>query len=377
MTAMNPETTRRFDDAVTRMLSRAEATAQAATRGFPHYADQNTGEWTLSPDGHWTGGFWGGLLALGAVTTGEARYAELSDDIARRLTVRASSDTAFRGFLFFYGAGVARLTGKSAPARESALAGARGLAATFNHDAGVIPLGAEAEEADAVGQGAANIDAVPGTVPLLAWAAAELEQPELTEIARRHAERHIEYCVRTDGSVCQSAAFDERTGALLRRYTHKGLADDSTWARAQAWAMLGFGQAARWVSPDFLDTALTVADWWLEHLPEDHIAPWDFDAEAPRDTSATAIAAASLLKLSVLAPDRTHYRERALAMVDALVTRFLTPVGKDDTRPAGILAGGCFDYRRDLATDNELVWGDYFLMESLLVLRGVIEPTAL
>lgn len=377
MTAINPETMRRFDDAVARMLFRAEVTERAATQGFPHYADQNTGEWTLSLDGNWTGGFWGGLLALGAATTGESRYAELVDDIARRLTVRASSETAFRGFLFFYGAGVAHLTGKSAPARESALAGVRGLAASFNHDVGVIPLGVEAEEADAVGQGAANIDAVPGTVPLLAWAAGELDQPQLTEIARRHAERHIEYCVRTDGSVCQSAAFDEGTGALVRRYTHKGLADDSTWARAQAWAMLGFGQAARWVSPDFLDTALTVADWWLKHLPEDHIAPWDFDAKAPRDTSATAIAAASLLKLSVLAPDRTHYRERALAMVDALVTHFLTPVGEGDTRPAGILTGGCFDYRRDLATDNELVWGDYFLMESLLVLRGVIEATAL
>ncbi|GAA4617678.1 glycoside hydrolase family 88 protein [Saccharopolyspora hordei] len=377
MTEMDAQTVRRFDDAVARMLSRAEITERAATRGFPHFADQNTGEWTLSPDGHWTGGFWGGLLALAAATTGEARHAELAGDVARRLTVRASSKTAFRGFLFFYGAGVAHLIGQSAPARESALAGARGLAASFNHDAGVIPLGDEAEEADAVGEGAANIDAVPGTVPLLAWAAGELDQPELAEIARRHAERHIEYCVRADGSVCQSAAFDQSTGALVRRYTHKGLADDSTWARAQAWAMLGFAQATHWVSRDFLDTALTVADWWLEHLPADHVAPWDFDAGAPRDTSATAIAAAALLKLSVLAPDRTHYRERALAMVDALVTRFLTPVGEDDTRPAGILTSGCFDHRRGLAIDNELVWGDYFLVECLLVLRGVIRATAL
>jgi unsaturated chondroitin disaccharide hydrolase len=36
------------------------------------------------------------------------------------------------------------------------------------------------------------------------------------------------------GSVCQSASFDQQTGQVVRRYTHKGIGDDSTWTRAQA-----------------------------------------------------------------------------------------------------------------------------------------------
>ncbi|TQM13390.1 glycoside hydrolase family 88 protein [Pseudonocardia kunmingensis] len=368
---MSGEQLRRIDDGVRQMLSRVNATAAEADTGFPHYAETAGGRWTRTPDGFWTGGFWGGLLALSALGSGDRSYAGLAEDVARRLVPRARSDTAFRGFLFFYGAGVAQLTAPSDAARDAALAGARGLAASFHHAAGLIPLGTQAEEAGAVGRGAANIDAVPGTVALLAWAAGELGEPALLDMARRHAQRHVEYCVRSDGSICQSAAFDERDGSLLRRYTHKGRSDDSTWARAQAWAMLGFAQAGRWVSPDFLPTAVTVADWWIENLPADRVALWDFDAgrDEPRDTSATAIAAAALLKLAALLPDRSHYREHAAAMVDMLVAGHLTP--------SGALSGGCFDPTRGVATDSELVWGDYFLLESLLALRGRIEPASL
>jgi unsaturated chondroitin disaccharide hydrolase len=370
---------RRYGDAVRRMRARIDATAVEDASGFPHYADTGTGRWTRTPDGFWTGGFWGGLLALAAAESGERSYLELAADVAGRLTVRAGSDTAFRGFLFFYGAGVAHLTSGSDAARHAALAGASGLAGSFNASAGLIPLGTQAEEADAVGQGAANIDAVPGTAALLAWAARETDQPGLADMARRHVRRHVEYCVRSDGSVCQSAAFDERDGTLLRRYTHKGRSDDSTWARAQAWAMLGFAQAGRWVSPEFLPSAVTVADWWIEHLPADRVAPWDFDAgpDEPRDTSATAIAAAALLKLAALVPDRPHYREHATAMVDTLMAGFLTPTHGGDRRAPGMLAGGCFDPKRGVATDAELVWGDYFLLESLLALRGVIQTADL
>ncbi len=368
----------RWDEASRRMRLRIDETAAEVATGFPNYADTDTGLWTRSADGFWTGGFWGGLLALSAADSGARRYARAADDVAERLTVRASSDTAFRGFLFFYGAGVAHLTGKSDTTRAAALAGAQGLAASFNHDAGLIPLGSQAEESDAVGAGAANIDAVPGTVALLAWAARETDRPELADMARAHAQRHVEYCVREDGSVCQSAAFDEWDGTLLRRYTHKGRSDDSTWARAQAWAMLGFAQATRWVDPEFAGPAKTVADWWIEQLPPDRVAPWDFSAgpDEPRDTSATAIAAAALLKLAALVPGRPRYREHAAAMVDTLTT-FVTPTGAGDHRRPGMLTGGCFDPRRGVATDAELVWGDYFLLESLLALRGVLDPADL
>jgi len=55
-------------------------------------------------------------------------------------------------------------------AREVTLQGAKGLAASFNPTAGVLPLGTEAEEASDVGRGESSIDGVQGTAPLV-WAA--------------------------------------------------------------------------------------------------------------------------------------------------------------------------------------------------------------
>ncbi len=193
-------------------------------------------------------------------------------------------------------------------------------------------------------------------------------------MAISHARRHVEFCLREDGSVCQSASFDPATGRMLRRYTHKGVRDDSTWARAQAWAVVGYAVMHRWTGErEFLDVAARAADWWLAHAPADRVAFWDFDDPAipatDRDTSATAIVAAALLKLAALVPDearRRVYRTAAEATVSALVERYL------DAR--GILSHGCYNRRIGLATRHELIWGSYYLFEALSVLAGRLEP---
>lgn len=370
----------RYTTVVESILERIDTTAHQVAGAFPHYADPSTGSWTTTDDGNWTGGFWGGLAALGFVASGHERHRRLADEITTQVLPRASSDTAFRGFLFWYGAMVNHLVTGSENTADVALAGARGLLASFNARAGVIPLGADAEEAEAVGEGAANIDAVPGTVALLSWASSRTGDPQFLDAARRHAEQHIQLCVREDGSVCQSALFDTSNGALTRRYTHKGLNDGSTWGRAQAWAMLGYTQAAQWAAPSFLPVAMKVADWWVDHTPHGGIVSWDFDAgaghEVPIDTSATAIAAAALLKLARLAPDRPEYKERALAHVDALLDH-VTPTARDDSRAPGILLNGCFDKRREFATQNELIFGDYFLLECLIEVNGLTDTLRL
>jgi unsaturated chondroitin disaccharide hydrolase len=356
-----------------RMLSRIDATAAAVKDGFPHYADPATGRWTTSPGGDWTGGFWNGMLWLSAAATGEARFRHWAEAWTERLRPRAHSDTVFRGFLFYYGTLLgAELLG-DVRAREIALAGARVWAHSFNAKAGAFPLGAEAEEASDVGHGEANVDTVQGAA-LLVWAAREAREPRWRAMALSHARRHVEFCIREDDSVCQSASFDPATGRMLRRYTHKGIRDDSTWARAQAWAIVGYTVMHRWTGErDLLDVAARTADWWLAHAPVDRVAFWDFDDPAipntNRDTSATAIVAASLLKLAALVPEPSRarrYREAGEATVRALVDGYL------DAR--GILSHGCYNKRIGLATQNELIWGSYYLFEALAVLDGRLEP---
>ena len=358
--------------ALERMRARVIRTAQSAPAGFPHFADPATGAWTCSPAGDWTGGFWNGMLWLSAFATGEARLRQWAEAWTERLRPRAQSDTVFRGFLFYYGAALGDILMSAPLGREVGLAGASALAASYNPRARALPLGSEAEEATDVGRGEANVDTVQASA-LLLWAARLTGDKSLRDVALAHAARHVELCLREDGSVCQSASFDPATGAMLRRYTHKGITDDSTWARAQAWGVLGWTLAALWSGESrFLEPATTAADWWLAQAPADRVAFWDFDDPAipvtNRDTSATAIMAASFLKLAALSPPAAaaRYREAGEATARALVERHL---GDD-----GMLRDGCYSKRIDLATRHELIWGSYFLYEALHVLDGRLEP---
>lgn len=364
------EDTAFWQEALDRMVGRVAESTESNLDGFPHYGDQNSGEWTTTPDGFWTGGFWIGELWLASSLTGKKAFHDEAQKWLGRLEARVDSGTVFRGFLFYYGAVTgARLHG-DALAEELAVRAARSVARQFDAKAGLIPLGAGAEEAHSVGDGEANIDGLPAS-PLMLWAAAHAGEPELRRIALDHAYNSAKFFIRPDGGVIQSASFDTATGELTRRYTHKGYADDSIWTRAQAWAMLGYVLAASLEKdePRLVELAEKVADWWLDNIPNDLVAYWDFSApvtpETKRDTSGTAIAAAALLKLASIHPDKAkanRYEQIARDTARALVEGHLT---KD-----GILADGCFDPKNNKATSNELIWGDYFLLETLGYLSG-------
>jgi unsaturated chondroitin disaccharide hydrolase len=366
-----------WDDAIGRMRARIAKTAEAVHAGFPHFADPSTKRWTCSPNGDWTGGYFCAMLWLGAATgpaADRAQWVSWARDFSARLRPRLKSDSSSRALLFYYGAALGSLLCNDRDAHRLALEAADAIAKMYNPRAGVLPLGAAFEEVSNVGASEAEVDMVQA-VALLTWAARETGDRYLRDIAISHARRHIEFCLRADGSICQSATFDPATGAMLRRYTHKGFSDTSTWARAQAWGMLGWALSAQ-CSDDasFLEPAERAASWWIAHVPANRIAFWDFDDPAiPNtniDTSATAIAAASLLKLSALSRDenrRRVWRESAETTVHALIDHHL---GEE-----GGLWNGCFNKRIGLATQHELIWGTYYLFEALQVLAGKLEPS--
>lgn len=375
---LQPQQDAIFDETIDRIVERMRATAAMKLEGFPHYADVETGRWTTSPDGFWTGGFWPGCLWLSGYYTGDRTLWAEAAAWTAKLESRIHTESVFKGFLFHFAGSLGSLLACDETAEVVALAAARSLKQAFNHKIGLIPLGAQAEEAHTVGANETNIDGIAASLVLI-WAAETTGDSEMREIAVRHALKSGEYCVRNDGSVCQSASFDGTTGALIRNYTHKGYSESSTWTRAQGWAMLGFSYLSGVLrdDPRLLAEAERVSDWWIDNIPEDLIARWDFDAplaEAKRDTSGTAIAAASLLRLAHAHPHRRKalkYRRFAQQTVNAL-TAFVTPTTPDDTRPPGILTEGCFDYTRGEAIENELIWGDYFLLEALGVLTGLL-----
>jgi unsaturated chondroitin disaccharide hydrolase len=369
-----------YADAIDRMLERIDTTAAAVASAFPLSADPATGVWQTSPDGRWVGGFWTGLLWLARRATGIARYGELAHASMRRLEVRLPIDNVLNGLVFYYGAAVGALLDAGEAGHEVGRRGATALALHFKPSIGFIPLGHQSGSLTADANGETNIDGVPG-MSLLFWAAANHGEALLADIGARHVRKHVELCQRLDGSLHQAALVNPETGVTERQYSPRGYAQDSAWARAQSWGLLGFTQAYAWTrDPFFAAAAMRVADWWLGAVPSDWIAFWDFkDPAVPetlRDTSATAMTAGALLKLGRLAPtsaQRARYTEAGTATVCALVEHYLTPTRLGDLRPRGILTEGCWQRNEGVATRHELIWGDYYLFESLLMLTGRID----
>ncbi|MVT55542.1 glycosyl hydrolase [Bradyrhizobium yuanmingense] len=373
-----------FLSACERMLVRIAQTRDASTSGLPHWARSGDGKWTFTSDGDWTGGAFVGQLWL-AHLADPLRF-PISDAHAAlaRMLPRAERRTAFKGFGFYHGAALGSILFGDETARDAALTVARSLEQMFDPKLGLIPLGEDAEEASAVGIAESSIDSLQAT-GLLYWAADRLNDSRMEEVANAHMRKVLEIHVRPDNSVIQSSTLDPQTGKVLRTHTHKGYSDVSTWGRAQGWAMLYTAHAAM-VRPKqalWRQYAVRVLDWWIHHVPADLVAYWDFDDPAipatSRDTAATAIAAAASLRLaSALGPvDGAKYQDFAERTVAELASRYLTPIGPADQRPLGMLTGGCFTRNAsardiDTAPDAELIFGSYFLFESLGTLTGLV-----
>ncbi|MGY3622163.1 hypothetical protein [Bradyrhizobium sp. USDA 10063] len=376
-----------WSQAIEQMQARIDQTLGVLGTEFPHWADATTGKWTTTPDGDWTGGAWPGMLWLLARRSGEAKYVDAARMWSIRLKPRAHLQTAFKGFGFYYGAALGDLLCGDRAAAALAIDAARSLKAQFAPKLDLIPLGGDAEESDDVGSSFSSIDSLQA-VPLLYWAAGKTGDASFADVATRHTTRVLDIHMRPDGSIVQSSELNPATGEVVRHFTHKGVSDTSVWGRAQAWGLVytAIACAHRPQERRWMEQLIAGAHWWLSHVPASMVAFWDFDDPAiphtETDTAATAIACSALLKLGQLAPSaelRGKYREAGERTATALINGYLTTAGPNEARPSGMLVGACFNKRRDAraqdsACNAETIFGSYYLLESLNVLDGMIEP---
>src|SRR5579872_5736694 len=138
----------RWLSAIERMHRRIDHNLGVLKSGFPHWANSQTGEWTTTPDGDWTGGAWPGMLWLAARRTGDAKYLDAARLWCSRLKPRARLQTAFKGFGFYYGAALGDLLCADKDAAALALEAAKSLKGQFDGRLGLIPLGGDAEESE-------------------------------------------------------------------------------------------------------------------------------------------------------------------------------------------------------------------------------------
>jgi unsaturated chondroitin disaccharide hydrolase len=348
-----------IDDAASRV-----AMIAAQTSDFPHITQRQI--WHTTPDGVWTGGFWAGLLWLSHQRTGQPVTLDQATHFTDRLLARADDARNHDlGFMFYPSAIKGwQLTG-NVRYRDSALAAADALSRQFNERGGFIPGwgffgGAE-------WSGLVLIDTLMN-LPLLAWAAQHGGSDKLMDVVQRHVATSLHYQLRDDGSVCHMFRFDPDTGAAAGADTYQGLAPDSSWARGQAWAMTGLAILARMTGvASYREASERVARYFLDHLPEDAVPPWDFAAEGPRepkDSSAAAIASYGFLKLHQVTGARPHL-DSARRLLKQLAASY---ANRSDA--GGLLLHATADLPHGLGVDESTMYGDYYYLKSLMLLRA-------
>ena len=326
--------------------------------------------WNLTPvcQENWTMGFWPGILWYAYEASGDAAletaargYTEALDFIARQPAYDHDI-----GFIMFpsFGNGF-RLTGDPAY-KEAVLATAERLAALFNPAVGTI-LSWPREVPNFGGHNTIMDNML--NLETLFWAAENGGDPAWKDIAIMHADTTMRYNFRPDGTSYHVAVYDAETGAHQYSCTHQGYADDSMWARGQAWGIYGYTMVYRFTrEPRFLEFAQKIADVYLARLPEDKVPYWDFcDPEIPnasKDASAAAVVASALLELSTYTDGK--YRADAEAMLRSLYENYRAPEGCDS-----FLLHSTGHHPAGKEIDYSIVYADYYFIEALLRLKNL------
>lgn len=319
---------------------------------------------------NWTIGFWPGILWYSYEASSDASFLEPArgyTEALRFIANRPAFDHDL-GFIMFnsFGNGY-RLTGDPSY-KEAVLSTADQLARLFNPAVGTIL--SWPREVPKYGGHNTIMDNMLNLETLL-WAAENGGDPSWREIAIMHADTTARYGLRPDGTSYHVAVYDPQTGRHLYSCTHQGYADDSIWARGQAWAVYGFTMVYRFTREErFLQTAVKAADAFLERLPQDMVPYWDFCdpaiPDAPRDASAAAIVASGLLELSTYLDGK--YREEAEKMLRSLYENYRAPEGVDS-----FLLHSTGHHPAGSEVDYSIVYADYYFIEALLRLRSLCE----
>ncbi|MBM3855114.1 MAG: glucuronyl hydrolase, partial [Verrucomicrobia bacterium] len=271
---------------------------------FPHVTSK--GDWLTSEHARWTGGFFVGMIWLAAELRGDPQIRDTARSWAMRLAPRAPDRTTHdMGFLFEPSCVRGHKIMPDERLCGLAVTAARSLASRYVPHGRYIPAWDPAEGAQYAAL--AIVDTVMN-LPLLCWAAKETGERHLRDIALQTASTIISQHLRPDGSTFHVVDHDPRTGEITRRGTHQGAHDNSCWSRGQAWTLYGFARlAALHPSGEVMAAARNTADYFLKHLGDRSIPPWDFDPDAaigPVDSAAGAIAASGLLELGRRTGDR-------------------------------------------------------------------------
>ncbi|MGO4533623.1 glycoside hydrolase family 88 protein [Leifsonia sp. 2MCAF36] len=319
----------------------------------------------------WTTSFVPGMQWIAWEATGDDAFREAAlrhtRDFERRVNEGQDLDTHDLGFLYSLSCVAAwRLTGDE-DARQAALAAADHLMTRFLEPAGIVQAWGDLSDPRQAGR--TIIDSLMN-MPLLTWAHEQTGDERYADAVRRHTLQLRDHILRPDDSTFHTFYWDVETGEPLRGATEQGAHDDSCWARGQAWGIYGFALNFRATGDErFLEASRRCAAYFLAHLPADDVAYWDLvytdGSDAPRDSSAAAIAVSGLRELAI-AEDDPEAAARATEAADRILASLIENYTPADDVSDALILHGVYNLPGDHGVDEGTLWGDYFYLEALM-----------
>lgn len=325
----------------------------------------------------WCSGFFPGelwYLYENTPTEELKKYAEMyTDRVEEVKNITYSHDVGFM-LNCSYGNGL-RITGNPAY-KDVLITGARSLATRYNSQLGLIRSWDFNKD---IWQYPVIIDNMMN-LELFTWTTRETRDEQFREMAISHADKTMQNHFRPDYSCYHVVSYDTITAQPHIKQTHQGAADESAWARGQAWALYGYTMMYRETGiPAYLEQARRIATYLMNHptMPADKIPYWDFDApgipDVPRDASAAAIMASALIELGQT--DGGDFGKQCMQFAEQQIRSLSSPdyLAQPGSNCDFALMHSTGNFPGNGEVDVPLSYADYYYVEALLRLKKTLK----
>ncbi|RWY53671.1 glycoside hydrolase family 88 protein [Mucilaginibacter gilvus] len=339
---------------------------------FPKTFHPETGKMENSNSGWWCSGFYPGtLLELYGQNHDEALKTEADRIMGVLAKEQFNTHTHDLGFMMYCSFGTANKLQPKPEYKQILLNSAKSLSTRFNPTVGCIKSW-DSKKSDFL----VIIDNMMN-LELLFWATRETGDSSFYKIAVTHANTTIKNHYRPGFSSYHVINYNAETGAVQEKKTAQGFANESAWARGQAWGLYGFTVMYRETKDKkYLDQANNIAKFLLNNpnLPADKIPYWDFNAtnipNALRDASAAAIMASALLELCRYTgkTDAQTYFKTGETIIKTL--SLPTYKAKPETNGGFILQHSVGHFPAGTEIDVPLTYADYYFVEAMERYKG-------
>lgn len=336
------------------------------TTKFPQSVNPD-GTLRTQPSHWWCSGFFGGSLWYLYEYNKENKWKEAAQLWTAAVEKeKYNTGTHDLGFMIYcpFGNGY-RLT-KNPIYKDVMLTGAKSLTTRFEPEYGVIKSWNDFKgyKYPVIVDNMMNLE-------FLFWAAKASGDKKFYDICIAHADSTIKHHYRKDYSSYHVICYD-KGGKILAKKTAQGAADESAWARGQAWGLYGYVVMYRETKDKkYLKQAENIANFYLNHpnLPKDKIPYWDFNApkipNEERDVSAGAISASALLELSTYKVKKSKsYFQAAEQMLQSLCSPAYKAKLGENHNFLLMHSVGAKPMKSEVNTP--LIYADYYFLEALL-----------